>query len=83
MKKHYDTNHEFGQLIKIAISLSFIQLEDLESGIQWLQENTNISNESEADFKNYFIDYIPTFIAMLSQAPAPAQLAGLASLNFT
>ena len=61
MKKHYDTNHEFGQVNKKAISLSFIQLEDLESSIQWLQENTNISNEAEADFKNYFIDYIKTF----------------------
>ena len=44
-------------ILTMSSSSSFIQLEDLESGMQWLQENTNISNEAEADFKNYFIDY--------------------------
>ena len=53
-----DSNHEFCQFIKIASVLSSIRLEDLVTGIQWFKENTNISNETEADFKNSFIDFV-------------------------
>ena len=61
MKKHYESNPDFRQFIKRAIGLSSLPLEDLETGIQWLKDNTNFSNETEEDFKNYFIDYIETF----------------------
>ena len=61
MKTTYEDDPNFRKFIKQAIAISSLPLDDIQRGIDWLDQNYQFTTEKNALFKTNFMKYIITY----------------------